>query len=71
MASRFSGEQYDRSRDETEHLERAMRSILKMFADGALTYRRREQTVKVDIGSRSDRIRRLRAQPTAAPAAAV
>jgi hypothetical protein len=61
-ASRFSGEDYERARAQNETLEVAMRSILKLFADGCLVYRKRETTVRHDIGSSSHRVRRLRSQ---------
>ena len=67
----WSGDDYQRAQAENESLERAMRSILKLFAEGCLVYKKRETTVRVDIGSRSDRVRRLRRQATPAETPAV
>jgi hypothetical protein len=69
MASRFSSDEYERATRENEHLERAMRSILKMFAEGSLVYRKRESMVRDDIGSRSDRVRRIRSTRSEQPSA--
>lgn len=72
-ASRWSDPEVQRGRNEAESLEVAMRSILRMFVDGNLVYRRREITER-GISKSSDRLRRIRRQcqsHATAPAAAV
>jgi hypothetical protein len=46
--------------DEAVALELAMRSILRLFAEGALVYRRREERVEFDVTGRAARARRVR-----------
>jgi hypothetical protein len=48
-----------RARGEGEQLEQLMQSILRMFADGCLTYRRREDRIG-SVSTKSDRLRRVR-----------
>lgn len=45
---------------EAQQLEALMRSILKLFADGCLVYRKRE-TFGQPVSTKSDRLKRLRA----------
>jgi len=45
---------------EAQQLEALMRSILKLFADGCLVYRKRE-TLGLPVSTKSDRLKRLRA----------
>lgn len=56
------------SATEQEQLERGMRSILKMFAEGRLIYRRDEKAVRIDLGGRVERVRRLRSAELAGAA---
>jgi hypothetical protein len=65
-SSRWQDPAAERGRTEAESLELAMRSILRMFADGNLVYRRREQRVAIDVSRPSDRLRRIRAAERAA-----
>lgn len=68
--SRWQDPEAERGRNEAESLELAMRSILRMFADGNLVYRKRETRVAIDVTKPSDRLRRIRqAQAAAAPVA--
>jgi hypothetical protein len=69
--SRWQDPEAVQGRNEAESLELAMRSILRMFADGNLVYRRRETRVSMDVSKPSDRLRRIRAavQATSAPLA--
>ncbi|MBX3469093.1 MAG: hypothetical protein KF878_19655 [Planctomycetes bacterium] len=55
----WRGEAIDRARVEGEQLEQLMRSILKLFADGCLVYRRRERHGP-SVETKSERLRRLR-----------
>jgi hypothetical protein len=55
----WSGESYTRARAQTEDIEVLMRSILKLFADGCLVYRRREERTP-SVQTKSDRLKRLR-----------
>lgn len=55
----WSSEAIERARAEGEQLELLMRSILKLFADGCLVYRRRERQ-EPPVETKSDRLRRLR-----------
>ncbi len=55
----WGGEAVERARVEGEQLEQLMRSILKLFADGCLVYRRRERQGP-SVETKSDRLRRLR-----------
>lgn len=55
----WGGEAVERARVEGEQLEQLMRSILKLFADGCLVYRRRERHGP-SVETKSDRLRRLR-----------
>jgi hypothetical protein len=57
-------------RSDAESLELAMRSILRMFADGNLVYRRRETRLSMDVSKPSDRLRRIRAAARATEAQA-
>jgi hypothetical protein len=67
--SRWQDPEAVQGRNEAESLELAMRSILRMFADGNLVYRRRETRVSMDVSKPSDRLRRIRAAAQAqAPA---
>jgi hypothetical protein len=66
--SRWQEPEAEKGRSEAESLELAMRSILRMFADGNLVYRRRETRVAMDVTKPSDRLRRIRAAQVAAPA---
>lgn len=59
--SRWQEPEAVNGRNEAESLELAMRSILRMFADGNLVYRRRETRVSMDVSKPSDRLRRIRA----------
>jgi hypothetical protein len=59
--SRWQEPEAVQGRSEAESLELAMRSILRMFADGNLVYRRRETRVNMDVSKPSDRLRRIRA----------
>lgn len=49
------------SKTEAAQLELALRSILRMFADGNLVYRRRETRVAFSVARPAARIRALRA----------
>lgn len=55
----WGGEAVERARVEGEQLEQLMRSILKLFADGCLVYRRRERQ-EAPVETKTDRLRRLR-----------
>jgi hypothetical protein len=59
--SRWQEPEAVQGRNESESLEWAMKSILRMFADGNLVYRRRETRLNVDVSKPSDRLRRIRA----------
>ncbi len=48
-----------RNQAESEQLEHLMRSILKLFADGCLVYRRRERQGP-PVSTKSDRLKRVR-----------
>lgn len=67
--SRWQDPSAVQGRNEAESLELAMRSILRMFADGNLVYRRRETRVSMDVSKPSDRLRRVRAAIQAQSAA--
>lgn len=67
--SRWQEPEAVQGRNEAESLELAMRSILRMFADGNLVYRRRETRVSMDVSKPSDRLRRIRAAVQATVAA--
>jgi hypothetical protein len=69
--SRWQDPEAERGRNEAESLELAMRSILRMFADGNLVYRKREQRVAIDVTKPSDRLRRIRQAQAASAAVAV
>jgi len=66
--SRWQDPEAVQGRNEAESLELAMRSILRMFADGNLVYRRRETRVSMDVAKGSDRLRRIRAAVAQQPA---
>jgi hypothetical protein len=55
----WGGETIAQARAEGEQLEQLMRSILKLFADGCLVYRRRERAAP-SVETKSDRLRRVR-----------
>lgn len=55
----WRGEAVEQARVEGEQLEQLMRSILKLFADGCLVYRRRERHGP-PVETKSERLRRLR-----------
>lgn len=55
----WGNEAVERARVEGEQLEQLMRSILKLFADGCLVYRRRERHGP-SVETKSERLRRLR-----------
>lgn len=55
----WGGEAVERARVEGEQVEQLMRSILKLFADGCLVYRRRERHGP-SVETKSERLRRLR-----------
>jgi hypothetical protein len=59
----WRGEAVEQARVEGEQLEQLMRSILKLFADGCLVYRRRERHGP-PVETKSERLRRLRGQAT-------
>ncbi|MBI3724961.1 hypothetical protein HY251_13545 [bacterium] len=71
--SRWQEPEAERGREESDGLELAMRSILRMFADGNLVYRSRDRRVAIDVTRPSDRLRRIRQQALSqqSPAAAV
>lgn len=72
--SRWQDPEAVRGRQESDSLEIAMRSILRMFAEGNLVYRSRVQRLdSSNVLRPSERLRRIRAavQQTRAPAAAV
>jgi hypothetical protein len=56
---RWNSDEYHRARAEGDQIERLMRSILKLFADGCLVYRDREVRAS-SVQTKSDRLRRLR-----------
>lgn len=66
--SRWQEPEAERGRVESDSLELAMRSILRMFADGNLVYRKREQRIALDVTKPSDRLRRIRSAQTQAAA---
>lgn len=60
---RWNSEAYHQARGEGEQIERLMRSILKLFADGCLVYRQQQQRT-ASVETKSDRLRRLRRAET-------
>lgn len=56
---RWNSDEYRSARAEGDQIERLMRSILKLFADGCLVYRDREVRTH-GVKTQSDRLRRLR-----------
>ncbi len=69
--SRWQEPEAERGRQESDSLELAMRSILRMFADGNLVYRSRDRRVAMDVSKPSDRLRRIHQTQVHSPAAAV
>lgn len=67
---RWSGEEYQKARTNGAELEQLMRSILKLFADGCLTYRDRTQQ-SASVETKSDRLKRVRRAMDIGTAAAV
>lgn len=47
---------------EAERLEHALRLVLRLFANGDLVYRRREDRVALDVAARAERVRRVRGE---------
>lgn len=63
---RWSSEAYRQAKSEGAEIETLMRSILKLFADGCLVYRERQQRTG-SVQTKSDRLRRLRRGVVANP----
>jgi hypothetical protein len=69
--SRWQQPEALKGRQEADSLELAMRSILRMFADGNLVYRSRVQRVdSINVIRPSERLRRIRAAAAQARTAA-
>jgi hypothetical protein len=56
---RWTSDEYTRARTDGAEIERLMRSILKLFADGCLVYRDRTGTAS-SVETKSDRLKRVR-----------
>ena len=56
---RWNSDEYRQARAEGDQIERLMRSILELFADGCLVYRDREVRTQ-GVQTQADRLRRLR-----------
>lgn len=56
---RWNSEEYNRARTDGAEIERLMRSILKLFADGCLVYRDRTGTA-ASVETKSHRLKRVR-----------
>lgn len=56
---RWNSDEYHKARTEGAEIERLMRSILKLFADGCLVYRERLGTAS-SVETKSDRLKRVR-----------